>query len=519
MKKSVFLVIFLTLTLISEDIIAQQVLVRQVTMHEPTIDKANWIVTKADPSTQASATSCPGAITDPLPLDPKAYQRQVLVYFRGSSNQNSSKLPAAYVSGCKANVRAEFSDPDKLCNNNIGVYVKGVAITNVGGTEYIYTLPVKQLDPLAKYPQTEFNESFPKNLIQYHENFNIHWYYSLDPASLENANSSSVEWKDAGISDCFIMITYKEPIKEQLTKLQESTKFFLTALYLSCKATNGLTPANDDEAIKAFFEPFRAVDGQMPVVSKHLSSAPLQYWGGRNPFSSPACRTIEGLLAYRDANCGEWAGFFQNILKVHGISTGKPALIYWQDFAETSGVIDSSTEAALMDDLNSVFGTTNAPTITLPKSSTGKIRSYIFVNKQKFTEGARKFYLLNPEHSHECDLPTGTNSIITPKNVVINSCNDVGIPAQGNSDPKSSFRNHAMVHINSETLGTYGLDPSYGAPNSTGSIFTNWADYESAAIAGFGVEFKYLSNTGKLYTILWVYELNKPEIQISFSYE
>lgn len=514
MKRISLIVSCFVLLLTSSPLEGQSILVQKVTMYKP-LSADDWVNTKPDPATDVSASAC-GASTDPAPLDPKALSGQVLVYSRGSAG-NTSKLPAVYVSGCKAKVGAEFLTVEDHCSAGGSIYVKGFATVNINGMLYHYNLPPKALTS-GQYPVTDFNEEFPKDMVQCHENFNIKWFYTLSAEVANNPYSSSITWLDAGESDCFVMVTYQKPISGKLGKLEESTTFFLTPIYLACKVAHGFQSTDSEDLIALFFDEFR--DNK---VQKHNSSVDLQYWGGRNPLISvPYCRSIAGLLRYRDANCGEWASFFQDILKTQGIDKGRVLGLHWQDNISGLGVLDTTTQKHFYADIVSAFGAGYKSTVGIPViGATERVVASFFVKNHSFTAGTRKFYLYNEEHYSECSAPATTSSISTPLGVVLTSCNTSGISAQGNDDPRSYFENHAMIRIKKdEGEGSkYVLDPSYGVPSNPATTLSE-NSYEDAAIKGYGVWFFFKPvDDDKTYIIFWVFELNTSEKQLKFTTE
>ena len=100
--------------------------------------------------------------------------------------------PAAYVSGCKARMSAQFSIPaDGNCPKTITVKAEAV----IGQTTY--RLPEQDLVPTAgntlEYKMQEFDMPFEQFKVQYLPTFTVKWFASCDP-------TTAGSWVDAGTS-------------------------------------------------------------------------------------------------------------------------------------------------------------------------------------------------------------------------------------------------------------------------------------------------------------------------------
>jgi hypothetical protein len=78
----------------------------------------------------------------------------------------------------------------------------------------------------------------------------------------------------------------------------------------------------------------------------------------------------------------------------------------------------------------------------------------------------------------------------------------VGAPAQGNSNPQSTFSDHAIVKYNNKIY-----DPSYGT-----QIFSSEEEWESASLHGAGIAFEivYFPPSGGMIYLMWLYDKNIP---------
>ena len=481
---------------------AQQIKVDKVIMHKN--KPRNWVETVPDPA----------AASDPAPIDPNAESGKVIVFKSGTGGINTSPLPAVYVSGSKAEVSATFVNTNSCAPKSI--FVKGVA--TVGNVTY--NLPVKALTlkhGACTYPPTAFKEAFPDGLVMCNESFIINWFSTDNPEAKKIPEPSGIEWSSAGESTCFVMVTHDKPKKGAISGIdEEGTTFFLSSIYISCKAADGLITADEDVVTMKIFDAFRT-----RAMKKYQSQLNLKYWGGDNPFDVDACRSISGLLQYRDARCDEWASFFQDMLKIHGIKRGREATLTWQELYTKDpsiGVLFDATVTTLKDDCQQYFSNgylSNIdffhPYINENTEDESEIRAFFFVKRHQFSN-SQKFYLYNIEANpnYNFRVSVNLNNQTTPAS---NPLRD-GEKSQGNDDPRSYFENHEMISYQSKS-GIIYLDPSYGIPNS-GTVFTNESSYEDIAIEGFGTMLFYETSPLVGYNLIWLNEMNNANKQMNF---
>ncbi|MBN8682818.1 MAG: hypothetical protein J0L99_09195 [Chitinophagales bacterium] len=356
-------------------LVAQPIVVDEVIMHRNQFK--NWVETEPDPA----------AASDPTPINPNAKSGKVIVFKRGTGNSNASPLPAVYVSGSKAEVSATFLNTGDCIPKSI--FIKGEA--TIGSVTY--HLPVKALklkNNECTYPATAFREAFPEGLVMCNESFIITWNWTGNPEAKKVPEPSGIEWSSAGESSCFVMVTHDKSVRGLIGGDAEGTTLFLSSIYISCKAADGLITADEDEVTMKIFDAFRT-----RAMKKYQSQLNLKYWGGDNPLNNDeVCRDIPGLLRYRDANCDEWAGFLQDMLKIHGIRKGERTTLTWQEKLGNIGILNPITCAQLESDCQQFFGSNyNKITFEHPQGNTTDVVAYFFVRNHQF-DNANKFYFL-----------------------------------------------------------------------------------------------------------------------------
>lgn len=89
----------------------------------------------------------------------------------------------------------------------------------------------------------------------------------------------------------------------------------------------------------------------------------------------------------------------------------------------------------------------------------------------------------------------------------------IGVPGQGNPNPRSVFENHAIIRYVPDPATPHIFryyDPSYGSP-----YVTSKETYEAQNFAGFGARVVFFDDqTNMPYFIAWPRELNTSDIQM-----
>jgi hypothetical protein len=429
----------------------------------------------------------------------------VVAWKKGTSTD--VKKPVGYVSGYKGRVSAKIKLPTNQCIPP-HIWVKGVSTTGYTLKPQHIGLPVGPVAPggtISFAPQA-FEQEFPVGVVQCFDEFVIKWYYTTDHNVINPVVPNfPVQWTLIGESSNLLLVTHDKPI-EGVTPLatpgfsftlDEPTTFFLTSLYISCKAADG--QSNNANIVNNIYTEFQqTVNGGLCVKKYNSSSSDcMKYWGGLNPLG-PGCRGIIGLLKYKDANCGEWASFFNDMIKLHGIQGSKVTLVYWGDFVAGEGSLSTTDEGLFSTDLNSFFGSSMSSVIV--DGSPTYTSGYLIVKNWNLTT-ADHLFSRNKDYPPSSPPPPSFNITVGGNTMYYGEVN--GLKAQGISNPISIFTNHAIVFYD----GKY-YDPSYGAPVAYSK--ENWI---ANSLAGLGAAGYYLSTPTMPKGFIWV--MNKTYIDPS----
>ena len=285
------------------------------------------------------------------------------------------------------------------------------------------TFSVKPLDD-EQYEVVIVSTNLPfEGTIKYLEIFELLFEYSEDGKT----------WVSAGTSRNTLYVTWKCPLYNELRLgvygenvnlfcFETGKKLFLeTLLYLGCLNASLIKKKkiNDDSIIKNIFNPFkgkiitRAREGS-PYLNLNWCNEGLGYWRGNSaadgPESFDELRSVQYLLQYGEARCGEWTDFFLNLLLVQGINV---------DIKREICAI--CTDYAIIDSRYSQNDYKYRDILDNPKQ-----KSIIFTVKDAI--------------------------ILSDERIIGNSS------AQGNDNAQRFFIDHIWVYIREE----YFLDPSYG---------------------------------------------------------
>ena len=322
-----------------------------------------------------------------------------------------------------------------------------------------------------------------------------------------------------------LLVTHKEPYQEHnaadlLSNFEQPTTFYYSSLAIGCNAADGkgADPSGNsddpDKVVEAIFTPFRN-----SCVTKVNSTSCMTYWGNYNQLdpNDPNCSGIHGLLDNEDAHCGEWAAFFQDMLKLQGIITGKPHLVTYQIKDGDIGYLDALTTAKLNNATHTFFE--NKEDNVGWQTIGGDYVAYFFVkeyNFQPFNANGENFYLYKQE-PRPAPPTTPEQFVITTQsgNKTLKEANQYGIEGQGHvKDPNSVFFNHVIVSYKqkNETVGF--LDPSYGTPAS--GYYSDENAYETESFSGFGAYGLYVEGSIEK-MIIWINALNDNNPQLHFT--
>ena len=378
--------------------------------------------------------------------------------------------PIAYESGSTPIVRVKFS----FCVDT--VWVKGK-----GPDNHIFTSKQLVNKNGGSFYTNKSSSIFEKNKVKYYDPFEITWYISKD----------NINFVEVGKSNHQLYVTYDKPLaKSDILPFHKN--IYHTLIHYGCKNANGLN--NIDKIIDEVFQKtFIETNRKIKRIDKPTTDA-MTYWGTSTSTVSGYLFDVENLIYTEDATCGAWADFFNRMLLTQGFDTTQVATVnvFWdkQNWGEE---LPKALENEMKADFNAVFG--SSATISQIKKDT--FNSMFFVKNWNFPN-KNKFY------SEKDTLFIKKDTLTNP--LLVFPADELGLPAQGNNNPRAWFQNHALVHYNNRYY-----DPSYGS--SLGVLPAVWED---AAIKAFGTTF-YISYTdykdGEIKTeklAHWVKEYNIP---------
>ena len=403
----------------------------------------------------------------------------------------------SYVSGTVPRVSAKFKKPTSNENSEEGCEIPDNNTLYARGEVYInnilrFKLPSKVLTASCEYLPTNFQDpntgadaGFEKYLVQYIPEIKIKWKYTSNP---QDENS----WMDAGESINRMYLVHQTPITGSPGKGEE-TSFYLTSIDISCnsalgKGRNGSGNPVPDEVASTIYDAFRG-----RCVKKFGSNNCMMYWGP----NAPNCLDISDLLLFEDASCDEWASFYNDMLRIHGLTSSVVVVVY-QDYQDNRGVLNSVSEIFLNLDVELFFGD-EAPKVSYNMLG-NKIQSAIYVKNWMFNSSDRFYRDLDFEDPSTITVPYAPGMTASIHGAEID-----GLPAQGITNPHSIFTNHAIVSYHNSSGQTEYYDPSYGTPVS--GSYANANAWESASMAGYGTVIKYKKiPVQEEYEVMWVFE-------------
>lgn len=430
-----------------------------------------WIIIKkdTDPNQNISGASSTTAWESGQKVDPIAYVSGVEPYVEAYFSINC-KDQEYYAKAINAE---GFNFPPKLLEKNNGIYL---------------------------YPITKSDKEFKNEVVKYWDNFELTWYIS------NNINGPWIEI-DESVSDLYV--TKGNPITGNAENVGYETFIHHTTLFLSCKNATGLT--NDNDIVDNIYSEFLDRD-----VRKINGNGPMKYWGSElfDLVNFDDCRPVYGFLALENTTCGTWAAFFNDMIRMQGISTSKVSVIEWTTVDWQYYMNFSPNGYQLVNnyisDVNLFFAGTEWNYVGSQDE---------FGNLYPTAEFAVKDW--------------DENNLVQPRKFVMSESNLNGIPSdieyssyingnwvpwvdsegaegQGNDDPKCEFTNHAVVSYNNKYY-----DPSYGSP-----IRTNQNEWENKALSFFQAYVAHkvvINGEEKWEKIIWIGELNSNGQQTNFS--
>jgi hypothetical protein len=470
--------------------------VTEVTFHAPS-DTRDWVPVRPDP-----ADIPPGSGVVP-PEVPIPSNKEVKIW---NSNSPLTSKAVGYVSGSKMSISAKFICTTQSCQ----VGVVGIRAEIIGGGE-VFNLPITVIkleqEGVYKLFIAEIEEEFLPLVVKYYD-FQIKWYFLSDLESLSN------EEEYIGTTLAKVYVTHKRPIQgfgtmslSNPATQEEATTFYQTCLDISCKEADG--KSSTDIIVQSIFNKF-----QSHCVAKYPGNICMKYWGNDNPLSS-GCRGIRGLLAFNDANCGEWAELFIDMIKLQGIDRCKIGLVGYGDDEESSpqgyptaiSTMNGSSIGMLNAEVIDFFGIDDAANVT-----PANLNGYFFVNYWNFNISNRfYYYFTGPGSDFPYEGASPEEFIVNTIGKEIRGADVTGVVAQGNDNPKSFFYDHATVEYFKDNGSTVIYDPSYGTPYAN-SPFPNINAWEAESLKGYGMVLRYVKGF-EIHFLFWVKEFNIPNIQ------
>ncbi len=235
----------------------------------------------------------------------------------------------------------------------------------------------------------------------------------------------------------------------------------------------------------------------------------MEYWGPNLP-SDDRYISLYGLYQFENGRCGEWSGLLLDMLKLQGIKSANKLVAYYQEaqLPNYTGYLNDVTEITAKNAATTFFGDlyTNGSITFLTDGNNGKISSYLFVKEHNFNLSPHAFFVNAPLDPNNIQTTQIGDKLLLPSDLT-------GVAAQGNSNPKSTFTNHAILMYKQKNGNTGYYDPSYGKPAS--GFYGSLNDFEADAVAGFGAVLNYDSPAGRV-QILWLHEKNTTSQQLTF---
>jgi len=251
-----------------------------------------------------------------------------------------------------------------------------------------------------------------------------------------------ITWRIQNASGTYSAGTSSNPAYWVLAPPTGSFTFYYSLVHIACSMGHGLDGSSEVAVADAIFQEFS--DQVVYRATDQLEGLPLM---ALTYYQNWVCGnlTVQSLLATRDGQCGAWAMFFIRCLHAAGV--------------------DPFNELVKVESIDSpnIFGA-GAPFL---------VHSWGFgatSNSDPWTQ--------NYPHLNIWDSP---EIVANTYQWLFADVNDqIGVSGQGPTpDPASYFGVHFIVDV----TGKY-FDPSYG--NSYGSF----GGFESAAIAGYGLDFR-----------------------------
>ena len=343
-----------------------------------------------------------------------------------ADDPGDKNYPIAYTRNTKPKIEAKFELGSDLSGQTIKIRAtgpSGIAISEKtaivsGGT--------------VTLPETESTGAFANTIKHYDhktsgKEFELAWEMQI----------GSSGWFSVGETKHTLYLTLADPV----TTLRQETLF-----YVGCRLSDG--KSNVSDAVSAVWHEFS------DQVVNRVNQTRMTYWAN----NSASCTDTESLIKDGNGQCGSWAEFFIDSIKLHGIGDAKK--IYLTPIYQN----DRQTQISIG----------------------GETRGLMLVKNWSFSSGSAPAAFSPFRH-----LP-------------IEASDQHGVAGQGNDNPPPAFYNHFIVKHG----GQY-YDPSYGGP-----VYSSQEAWENASLDGFSKVFRV--SLGGVPDDLPMFKENTPDLETIF---
>lgn len=341
------------------------------------------------------------------------------VHWLASRLDTENRIPACYRRNTRVTVGVSFTVTTQPTEAEPSVIT---GTSTVGGTLLTWTF-AKDIDPGAANVtelDVESDVAIP-NVVSVYEDQEIVWTLNVNgTGAVEIGRTRHLLYATLGAPQGSIAADDADP--------------FWTLLDVSCRAANG----DADAATLAGHVFARLTNLGVPIRRKRDNHR-LGYWTA--PHGNDSGRSTQELLDNADGSgqCGAWAYFFIDMLRVHGITSAERIEVKYR--------INAATIGFLVKNWNFSPAKNDVPE---------SVRGGFFASMLYSVPTSRKDAFTHLKGS-ECKT--------RPPN---------GVPGQNKPSPPPQFSNHFIVRYGGQVY-----DPSYGV-----GPYVSFRAWENAAIAG-----------------------------------
>jgi uncharacterized Zn-binding protein involved in type VI secretion len=212
----------------------------------------------------------------------------------GSTNPPQS-YPVLYVAGSRVNTWPEFAVGGEM---SATLVLRGEA--SGGGTNFtLWGTNTISSSETSWDPFAEADQNLASNRVGFFNPLTIRWSYCVPGRS---------GYAEAGVSSNQVYVSWKTPT---------TTSRYHTVVAVACRNAVGQT--NESNIVAGIWSGFTNRS-----VFKADGTGPMQYWGTnalahRNGDPGTRLDTTAMLVKHSDGQCGAWAAFFTDVIKVNGI--------------------------------------------------------------------------------------------------------------------------------------------------------------------------------------------------------